>query len=131
MVATAQQLLAAPYLWGGRTALGIDCSGLTQLACGMAGVALPRNAAQQAEQGEAVGAVEHAQPADLAFFANGEGRVVHVGIMLGQGEIIHASGSVRVDSVDQEGIRNRQLGSYTHRLKVVKRVLPRLAGGGG
>ncbi|MDR1023006.1 MAG: C40 family peptidase [Prevotellaceae bacterium] len=121
-IAAALQLLNAPYLWGGRTLLGIDCSGLTQLACRVAGLNIPRDAAQQANAGEAVAAVEEAQPADLAFFCSEEGKVIHVGMLLGEGKIIHASGCVRIDSVDSEGIFNSDLNRYTHRLKLLKRL---------
>ncbi|MDR2813790.1 MAG: C40 family peptidase [Prevotellaceae bacterium] len=119
-VAAAMQLLNAPYLWGGRTALGVDCSGLTQLAYRTAGVAIPRDAAQQAEAGTAVSLTEDAQPADLAFFGSEGEKITHVGMLLGGGKIIHASGCVRIDSVDSTGIFNGNLNQYTHKLRVVK-----------
>jgi hypothetical protein len=120
----AMRMLNAPYLWGGRTALGLDCSGLTQLAYRLgANVTLPRDAAVQAEKGEAVGFVESAQPADLAFFCNDEGKVVHVGLLLGDRQIIHASGCVHVDTIDNEGIYSKPLKRYTHKLKMVKSIL--------
>ncbi|MDR1415893.1 MAG: C40 family peptidase [Prevotellaceae bacterium] len=123
-VAAALQLLNAPYLWGGRTLLGIDCSGLTQLAYRVAGVSIPRDAAQQAGVGSTVAAVERAQPADLAFFCGENERITHVGMLLGEGRIVHASGSVRIDKVDSRGIFNSDLNRYTHRLKVVKNLQP-------
>jgi hypothetical protein len=122
IVAAAQRLLNAPYLWGGRTALGIDCSGLTQLAYSVAGVNIPRNASQQAEKGEIVNFLDSAQPADLAFFDNEEGKIMHVGILLGGGKIIHASGAVHVDRIDSEGIFSAAQNRYTHKLRVIKKL---------
>jgi cell wall-associated NlpC family hydrolase len=122
-VTAALQLLNAPYLWGGRTALGVDCSGLTQLAYRAAGATIPRDAAQQAQQGSPVSLTESARPADLAFFGSDEGKITHTGILLGEGKIIHASGCVRIDSVDGNGIFNLSLNRYTHRLRVVKALL--------
>jgi cell wall-associated NlpC family hydrolase len=122
-VAAALQLLNAPYLWGGRTALGVDCSGLTQLAYRTTRVTLPRDAAQQAEEGSPVSLAESAQPADLAFFGSDEGKITHVGMLLGEGKIIHASGCVRIDSVDDNGIFSSALNRYTHKLRVVKTLL--------
>ena len=122
-VAAALQLLNAPYLWGGRTVLGVDCSGLTQLACRTAGVTIPRDAAQQAEEGRPVSLTESAQPADLAFFGRDGEKITHVGLLLDGGKIIHASGCVRIDSVDNNGIFSGNLNRYTHQLRVVKAIL--------
>ncbi|MCO5934483.1 C40 family peptidase [Mucilaginibacter sp. RB4R14] len=117
----AQSFLNAPYLWGGRTHFGIDCSGFTQVVYKLRGIALKRDASQQAEQGELVESVLKAKPGDLAFFNNPEGRITHVGIIMGGGKIIHASGKVKIDSIDTEGIYSEELKRHTHRLKVVKR----------
>ncbi len=117
----AQSFLNAPYLWGGRTHFGIDCSGFTQVVFKLRGIALKRDASQQAEQGELVESVLKAKPGDLAFFNNPEGRITHVGIIMGGGKIIHASGKVKIDSIDTEGIYSEELKRHTHRLKVVKR----------
>ncbi len=122
----ARQFLNAPYLWGGRTILGIDCSGFTQLVMRLNGKSIPRDAYQQAECGVAVNFIEEAQTGDLAFFDNAEGRVVHVGMVLRKTEaevnIIHASGCVRIDALDHQGIFNLITKEYTHKLRIIKRI---------
>jgi len=124
MVKTARRLLNVPFLWGGRTPMGVDGPGLVQLACKVAGITLPRLAEQQVNQGELVDFVEQARSGDLAFFENNHGRISHTGILLGDGEIIHAFDKVRIDIIDHYGIYNKQLSRYTHRLRVIKRVAP-------
>lgn len=122
MIENAYKLLGTPYLWGGRTLMGIDCSGFVQICACMAGYALPRDASQQVNCGETVYFVQEAQPGDLAFFSNESGAIVHVGIVLADEKIIHASGKVRIDSLDNEGIFNREYNKHTHHLQVIKRL---------
>ena len=112
----------APYLWGGRTLFGIDCSGFSQIVYSLCGYNIPRDAYQQAEEGINVEFAELTEPGDLAFFDNEEGKITHVGIVTEPGQIIHASGKVRIDNLDQQGIFNKDLGKYTHNLRLIKRI---------
>ena len=122
LVENAKKMLNAPYLWGGRTAFGIDCSGLVQVCARLSGLILPRDASQQVECGELVYFLQETQPGDLAFFGDEDGRITHVGIVMGNEQIIHASGEVRIDYLDQTGIFNKERNEHTHRLQVVKRM---------
>jgi gamma-D-glutamyl-L-lysine dipeptidyl-peptidase len=115
--------LNAPYLWGGRSPFGIDCSGFSQICYKLAGIALPRDARQQAEAGTTLSFVEEAEEGDLAFFDNAEGKIVHVGIILQNNSIIHASGKVRIDKFDHFGIFNQEQNRYTHNLRILKRII--------
>lgn len=123
MVDVAYKYLESPYLWGGRTPAGIDCSGFTQMVYRLCGYVLPRDSGQQAALGETLSFIEESEPGDLAFFDNEEGRITHVGLMLADNYIIHASGQVRVDRLDQSGIFNSQKRIHTHRLRVIKKVI--------
>lgn len=118
----AIQYLNAPYLWGGRTVFGIDCSGFAQQVFRHFDISLPRDAYQQATLGETIGFLQEAHYGDLAFFDNQEGRITHVGIMLSVDKIIHASGQVRIDPIDNMGIVNAQTGKRTHQLRIIKRL---------
>ena len=122
MLDFAQKMLDMPYLWGGRSVFGIDCSGFVQLCARAAGKQLPRDASQQVLEGELVYFLPEIQPGDLAFFGNEEGKIVHVGMMLDTERIIHASGQVRIDYLDQTGIFNKERNEHTHRLQVIKRI---------
>lgn len=123
LIETAFSYLHAPYLWGGRTPAGIDCSGFTQMVYRLAGHQIPRDAWQQAELGETLSFIEESEPGDLAFFDNNEGRIVHVGIILKDNYILHASGKVRLDRLDQSGIFNHEERGHTHKLRVIKKVI--------
>ncbi|MBO4233547.1 NlpC/P60 family protein [Riemerella anatipestifer] len=120
---TAQKFLNVPYLWGGRSFFGIDCSGFTQIVYKVAGIKIPRDAYQQAEVGQVLDFIEEAQAGDLAFFENEEGRITHVGIMLEDRKIIHAHGKVRIDELDSVGIFNKDQNKHTHKLRFIKTLL--------
>ena len=122
LVENALMYLNAPYLWGGRSPLGIDCSGFTQMVYRLQGIDLPRDAYQQAEVGTTLSFVEESEPGDLAFFDNTEGEIIHVGIIMENNHIIHASGKVRIDRIDQQGIFNKELGTHTHKLRLIKSI---------
>lgn len=122
LLALKDQWLNTPYLWGGRSPFGVDCSGLTQMLYLVGGVQLPRDAWQQAELGRAVDGIDMAASGDLAFFANADGRIIHVGIVLEGQRILHASGRVRVDQLDAEGIFDRTERQHTHQLAFIKRL---------
>jgi len=123
LLKTAFLYLNAPYLWGGKTPFGIDCSGFTQMVYKLNGYSLLRDASQQAKQGDALSFIEESEPGDLAFFDNDEGNIIHVGIMMENNYIIHASGKVRIDRIDHLGIYNVDTGRHTHKLRVIKKVI--------
>ena len=122
LIQFASGYLHAPYLWGGRTPAGIDCSALVQLVFKSVNISLPRDAAQQVNHGTSIDFATEWQVGDVAFFDNEEGNIMHVGIICGKTQILHASGFVRIDMLDSTGIYNKELEQYTHKLRVVKRM---------
>ena len=123
LINTAFMYLNAPYLWGGKTPFGIDCSGFTQMVYKLNGYHLLRDASQQATQGEALSFIEESEAGDLAFFDNEEGKIIHVGIIMDNNYIIHASGKVRIDRLDHLGIYNAETNKHTHKLRVIKKII--------
>lgn len=123
LIETSFLYLNSPYLWGGKTPFGIDCSGFTQMVYKLNGYKLLRDASQQAAQGDALSFIEESEPGDLAFFDNNEGAIVHVGIIMKDNYIIHAHGKVRVDRLDHSGIYNVDKKIHTHKLRVIKKVI--------
>ncbi|WP_299113690.1 C40 family peptidase [uncultured Winogradskyella sp.] len=123
IVKTSFLYLNAPYLWGGKTPFGIDCSGFTQMVYKLSGYKLLRDASQQATQGVPLSFIEESEPGDLAFFDNNEGNIIHVGIIMEDNYIIHAHGKVRIDRLDHSGIYNTDKNMHTHRLRVIKKIV--------
>ena len=119
----ASGYLRAPYLWGGRTPAGIDCSALVQLAFKSVNILLPRDASQQVNHGTQIDFATEWQVGDIAFFDNEEGQITHAGIICGKDKILHASGFVRINMLDTTGIYNKELEQYTHKLRTVRRIL--------
>lgn len=123
LIRTALLYLNAPFLWGGRTPFGLDCSGFTQMTYKVNGYRLKRTALEQSTQGEALSFIEESEPGDLAFFDNKEGVIDHVGIVMENNYIIHCHGKIRIDRIDHTGIFNTEINRYTHSLRVIKKVV--------
>ncbi len=123
IIETAFLFLNVPYLWGGKSPFGIDCSGFTQTVYKLCGYNLLRDAKQQATQGEVLSFIEESEPGDLAFFDNDEGVITHVGIIMNDYNIIHAHGKVRIDKLDHSGIYNVDTNQHSHKLRVIKRYI--------
>ncbi|MCB9261551.1 MAG: C40 family peptidase [Flavobacteriales bacterium] len=113
--------LNCPYLWGGRTFMGIDCSGFMQVIHKACGKKLPRDASQQAEICNRIDFGER-KAGDLAFFKNGDGKITHVGLLLDKDRIVHASGKVRIDELTNQGIIHSETKIRTHILECVARL---------
>lgn len=120
---SAIKFINSPYIWGGRVPSGIDCSGLTQLVYKIRGIPIPRDSWKQAEAGKNIDFIEQAEPGDLVFFDNDRGKITHVGMILSKGLVIHASGRVRIDSIDHQGIFKPEIGGYSHKLRTIRRIL--------
>jgi len=119
----AIQFLNAPYLWGGKTNFGIDCSGFSQIVYKINNINIPRDASLQVNIGNTVNIINDSKPGDLAFFDNNEGNITHVGIFINNQKIIHASGKVRIDKIDHQGIYNEDINKYTHNLRVIQNII--------
>jgi len=123
LISLAKQYLNAPYLWGGKSIMGIDCSGFVQVIYDMCGIQLPRDASQQVECGKLINNISELQAGDLAFFKNQDGKIMHVGMMINKHQIIHASGCVKIERLDEKGIISNQTGEYSHSLSILKRII--------
>ncbi len=119
----AYMFLNSAYLWGGKSVFGTDCSGFVQAVFKMMNIALPRDADVQAAKGESVGFLQEARCGDLAFFDDEDGNIIHVGILISEQQIIHSSGLVRIDVIDNEGIINGTSKKRTHHLRIIKRII--------
>jgi cell wall-associated NlpC family hydrolase len=123
LISYGLKLLSVPYLWGGRGSFGFDCSGLCQNLFRQVGIEIPRDASKQAGTGHPISFINDAQAGDLAFFDNAEGNIIHVGMIIGEGKILHASGRVKIDQVDHQGIFSTEHNRYTHELRLVKKLV--------
>lgn len=123
MLSIAFKYLNTPYLWGGRNALGIDCSGFVQVVLNICGYRFPRDAAQQVDMGSHISFLTEARSGDLAFFGNADGKISHVGILINHNQIIHSSGRVKIEHIDAQGIISEDTGKHSHKLRVIKRIL--------
>ena len=121
LIQTVRFFLNTPYLWGGKNALGMDCSGFTQVVMSLFGKGLLRNASEQVKQGRAVRSLQKVQAGDLAFFDHEDGKISHVGIVIDSTRIVHCSGRVKVEKLDESGIFSAETGQHTHHLVSLRR----------
>jgi len=119
---TSMKFINSPYIWGGRIPSGIDCSGFVQLVYKIQGINIPRDSWQQAEAGESISFIEESLPGDLVLFDDERGKITHVGMILAQGLVIHASGRVRIDNIDHQGIYKNEIKGYSHKLRTIRRI---------
>jgi cell wall-associated NlpC family hydrolase len=120
---TAMKFINSPYIWGGRIPSGIDCSGFTQLVYKLQGKPILRDSWQQAKAGTEVSFIDETKPGDLVLFDDERRKISHVGMILSRGLVIHASGRVRIDSIDHQGIFKAEINDYSHHLRTIRRIL--------
>ena len=123
LLRTVRFFLNVPYLWGGKNALGMDCSGFTQVIMSLFGKQLPRNASEQVTQGQEIGDLKDAQAGDLVFFDHEDGKISHVGILIDSARVIHCSGRVKVEKIDSAGINSSEIGGYSHHFITIRRQI--------
>lgn len=123
IIEQAYMYLNAPYLHGGKTPFGIDAAGLTQMVFKLNGIKIPHDVALQANYGNHIHLISDAEPGDLLFFENEQKKITHCGIYIEDSKVMHAYGRVRIDAVDHQGIFDTDTKTYTHSLRLIKRLL--------
>lgn len=122
LLKTVRFFLNIPYLWGGKNAMGMDCSGFTQVVMSLFGKKLKRNASEQVAQGREIKSLDKIHAGDLVFFDHEDGKISHVGIAIDSSRVIHCSGRVKVEKLDETGIFNAEKGEYSHHLVAIRRI---------